>query len=286
MNSKIIVSENRPCFCNSGKKFKVCHGSGVNEEALDTYKLNFLLRDVYGKCINYFDRKFDLKEYIEHYKVYSNVPKDDKNEHKFSFRFIEFLLLRAKIKDQDKFLYDDILGAGIFTETEKLFLKQLKDNSHFGIYQVKDVNFETFFIKLEGIFDKNVYEFYDKEASNILKTGGLVYGRVFRVFDRVGILPTFNFKGPEHVKQGDLEKSVESFSKRLEHLQKEDSDMDFKKFINSIEYEIYGGDNPYEVYKYDDAFEKFQKEHPDKDIDDFLDEIEDELFEIHTRDNK
>jgi hypothetical protein len=283
MSSKIIISENRPCFCNSGKKFKVCHGANVSEEALDTYKLNFLLRDVYGKSIHHFSKKYDLKEYIEHYKMFSNVPAEDKNDHTYSFRFIEFLLFRAKEKDSGKFLYDEILKSSLLTPTEQLFLKQLKDNSHFGIFLVKELDVEKNFVKIEHIFEKENYEFFDKEATAILKKGGLIYGRVFEVFERVGILPTFNFKGPENVKESDLEKSQEGFKKRLEHLQKEDSSLDFKKFINSIEYEIYGGDNPYEVYKYDDAFEKFQKEHPDKDMDDFLDEIEDELFEIKTR---
>ncbi|NQZ85625.1 MAG: SEC-C domain-containing protein [Nanoarchaeales archaeon] len=283
MKSKIVVSENRPCFCNSNKKFKMCHGLNVSEEVLDTYKMNFLLRDVYGKCIHYFNKHYDLKEYIKHYKEFSNVPEDDKNDHTFSFRFIEFLLFRAKQKTSDKTLFADIYNTVIFSPTEKMFLKQLYDNSHFGIFKVLEVNKDKFFIKIEHIFEKEVFEFYDKEAGTILKQGGLIYGRVFNVFERVGILPTFNFKGPENVKESDLKKSLEGFTKRLEHLQKEDSSLTFNKFINSIEYEIYGGDNPYEVYKYDDAFEKFQKEHPDKDMDDFLDLIEDELFDIKSR---
>jgi hypothetical protein len=283
MSSKILISENRPCFCNSGKKFKVCHGAGVSEEVLDTYKLNFLLRDVYGKCIHHFSKKYDLNEYIGYYKIFSNVPEDDKNDHTYSFRFIEFLLFRAKEKETGKFLFDEILSSTIFTPTEQLFLRELREKSHFGIFLVKELDSKKFSVKIEHIFEKESYEFFDKEACAILKAGGLIYGRVFKVFDRTGILPTFNFKGPENVKEDDLEKSLEGFSKRLEHLQKEDSELNFRKFINSIEYEIYGGDNPYEVYKYDDAFEKFQKENPNKDMNDFLDEIEDELFEIKTR---
>jgi hypothetical protein len=283
MSSKIVISENRPCFCNSGKKFKVCHGAGVSEEALDTYKLNFLLRDVYGKCIHHFSKKYNLKEYIDHYKIFSNVPEDDKNDHTYSFRFIEFLLFRAKEKENGRFLFDEILSSTIFTPTEQLFLRELREKSHFGIFLVKELDSKKFLVKIEHIFEKESYEFFDKEACAILKVGGLIYGRVFKVFDRTGILPTFNFKGPENVKEDDLEKSLEGFTKRLEHLQKEDSELNFRKFINSIEYEIYGGDNPYEVYKYDDAFEKFQKKNPNKNMDDFLDEIEDELFEIKTR---
>ena len=106
----------------------------------------------------------------------------------------------------------------------------------------------------------------------------MVYGRSFYILERYGVLPTFNFRVANSVKIDEIDKIVESFEKRFENVKKNDDSLVFEDFIDSIEYEIYGGDNPYEEFDMEDRFEEFKKKNPGKDIDEFLDEIEDELL--------
>ena len=89
---EILVSKNRPCFCNSTKKFKDCCGIDITNEATDTYKIYFLLRDIYSKSFTYLKQKYDTKEYLEDFKVYSNVPEDNTTNFEQSFKFIEFMI--------------------------------------------------------------------------------------------------------------------------------------------------------------------------------------------------
>jgi len=277
---KILVSGNRPCFCNSNRKFKSCHGFLTSEDILDTYKLHFLLKDVYKKVLEILNKENKTQEILHDFKIFNKIPKERTEKHELTFIFIDFLLFRAKDKNSGKSIYEKIIKSDVLSSYEISFLEDLKKSALFSIYRVKSVSKKDALIELENIFDKEIYSFYDKNATMIVEENGLVYGRVYEIFGRKGILPTFNYKKAELVKDDELDKIVKSFFTRYENLKENDSSLVFKNFIDSIEHEIYGGENPYEIYHLDEKFEKYQKEHPNKTFDDFLDEIEDEILGI------
>lgn len=278
---EIVVSGNRPCFCNSGKKFKSCHGFSEKSEIMDTYKIHFLIRDVYEKVLRFVNQNFDVKEFLEQFRTYNNIPEDSKDKHEFSFIFIDFLLFRAKDKGSNQSIYEKIVrSGGILSGTELKFMEDVKNSAKFSIFRVASVDKDENKVELENIFSKKVSTFYDKVSASRIDVGGLLYGRVYDIFTRTGVLPTFNYKQADLVKGGDLDKVVENFEKRFENVKKDDGSLMFEDFVDSIEYEIYGGDNPYEVFEFDDRFEQYKKEHPNKTFEDFLDDVEDEMLGI------
>lgn len=278
---QIIVSGNRPCFCNSGKKFKLCHGMGASAEVLDTYAMNFLLRDVYHKVIMFVKGHYDINEFLGHFKTYNKISEENTSNHELSFIFIDFLLFRAKFKDnENKNLINEVLVGAALTPAEKEFLEDLKKTAKFSIFRILDVDIEKSSVKLVNIFTKDEFSFYDKNCASVIHKDGLLYGKIFNVLGRYGVLPTFNFRAADSVKLTEMDKIVESFEKRFNNLKEKDEDLVFNDFIDSIEYEIYGGDNPYEEFDMEDRFEKFKKENPGKDIDEFLDEVENELLNL------
>ena len=276
---EILVSENRLCFCNSNKKFKNCCGVNQSKSVVDSYKLYFLLRDVYTKSFKYFSQKYDLKVYLKDFKIYNNIPKENEDKFDVSFKFIDFLLFRAINKESKKPLVEEILISNILDRKETDFLKQLLSSSFFSIFKILIFDSEKGFIEIENIFTKKRYEMYNKNVIN-LEVDGLLYGRLYTIFSRNGILPTVTFKKAIGVKEEDLTKNIEVFSKRYETMKESHPNLTFQEYINSIEYEIYGGDNPYEEYELENEFEEFKKNNPGKDLDDFLDEIEDRMLEL------
>lgn len=275
----INISLNKPCFCNSGKKFKLCHGLEKNSEVLQANKLHLILKEVYSKILLHVKKTYDIDSFLDDFKTYNNIKEENMSKFMGSFLFIDFLVFRAQIEvDNKDFLYFYIIDNLGLSDVELEFISNLR-KSNFSLYKVLDCDSSNGFLELENIFTKDKFQLNDKILTSNIHKGGIVYGRVFSCFDGYWMLPTFNFKSSDDKLLDDLEKVVEGFENRFENIKKEDESItDILSFVNSVEYEIYGGENPYQVYEFDDRLKKFLEENPDKDEDDFLDLYEEELL--------
>ncbi len=269
---EILVSKNRPCLCNSKKNFKLCCGLNINKNVEDSFKIHYLLSDIYRKTHIFISKSHDIENLIKKFKIYYNIPQEDKTDFSSSFKFIEFVLF--KIKSPELNILKELKESNIFDQKELEFLKDLEKYTIFSLYRVLEHNSKEHYYKIENIFTQEIIEFHNKLFKNI-NVGGLIYGREYNLIGRQGILPTLVFKDSKEFKEDHIENTIKSFKKRHENDKK---NLSLKEYVNSIEYEIFGGDDPFEEYEFEKRFEEFQKKNPDKDFDDFLDEIEDELF--------
>ena len=276
---EILVSKNRPCFCNSGKKFKDCCGKNLSNEATDTHKIYFLLKDIYSKSYAYSKEKYDINSYLEDFKLYINIPKDSTANFDQSFKFIEFLLFKAINRETNKPLNEELTKNPLLDNKEKAFLEELLSSNSFSIFKIITYNSENGHMIIKDILTNNEYEFYNKIFQN-LEEGGFIYGNRYNIYSRDGLLPTINFKKKAEIKEKDLENDAKKIIKRFEKEKEDNTNLTLEGYMNSIEYEFFGGDDPYINYEFDDRFEEFKKNNPGKDFDDFLDEIEDEILEL------
>ena len=276
---EILVSKNRPCFCNSGKKFKDCCGKNITKEAEDTYKIYFLLRDIYSKSYAFLNKNYDINKYLEDFKIYNNIAKDSTINFEQSFKFIEFLLFKAKNRETNKHLNKEVIKNSLLDNKEKVFLEELLSSNSFSIFKLLKHDSKTGYLLIKDIFTHKEYELYNKIFQN-LEEGGFIFGNKYTIYSRSGLLPTINFKKKEEIKEEDLENTVKKVIKRFENEEDNNSKLTIQKYLNSIEYEFFGGDDPYIEYEFDERFEEFKKNNPGKNFDDFLDEIEHEILEL------
>lgn len=276
---EINISLNKPCFCNSGKKFKLCHGLEKDFSALQSYKLQLLLKEVYLKYFTHVKKTYDINSFLEDFMLYNNISKENISKFTSSLLFIDFLIQKAQIEvDYKDFLFSYVSKNLPLSEIEAEFLSAVK-KSKFTMYILTQNDINTGEMELENLFTKKKYLLTDKIYSKNLKKGELLYGRLLNIFDGIWLLPTFNVKKTDDKIFEQLDKIIENFEKRFDNVKKEDETIkEIDDFINSIEYELYGGENPYQIYEYEDKLEKFLKENPDKNEDDFLDLYEEELL--------
>ena len=276
---EILVSKNRPCFCNSSKKFKDCCGKNVSKEAEDTHKIYFLLRDIYSKSYAFFKKNYDCEKYMKEFKIYNNIGENITVNFEHSFKFIEFILFKAINKETNKPLIDEIIKNPSLDNKERAFLNELLSSNSFSIFKLLKYDSKTGYLLIKDIFNNKEYDFYNKIFQN-LEEGGFIFGNRYIIYSRNGLLPTINFKKKDEVKEEDLENSVRKIIKRFENEKENKSNLTLEKYMNSIEYEFFGGDDPYVEYEFDKKFEEFKKNNPGKNFDDFLDEIEHEMLEL------
>lgn len=276
----IQISVNKPCFCNSGKKFKLCHGLEKNFDVLQSNKLHILLKEVYSKYLEFVRKNYDLDLLLEEFMQHNNIKEENIDNFKASFVFVDFLVFRAQIEEEHKdYLYSSVLENINLSDIELEFLTSVR-KSKFSFYKVLSCDKNLGVLELENIFEKNKYKIYDKVISSNIHEGGIVYGRVINCFEGFWMLPTFHFKEKKSKLVEDLPKVIEGFEKRFENIQKEEGNeiTDIVSFVDSVEYEIYGGENPYETFDMDERLKKYLDENPDKTEDDFLDLIEEEML--------